>query len=190
MKFIKSYQIFESTDYKLKRELEKCFIYKYTLNEDGSVDCNQYVNLWGKKITAIPFKFNKIDGDFSITGNELAELKNCPKNIIGNFSCSLNKLTSLEYGPEYVDKSYNCSGNQLITLKGCIDMVYGDFYCQNNLLTSLEFCPMQVDGKFDCSDNKLEYIDKPIFIKGNLWCLGMFKTSPEFNGSCKNLIWR
>ncbi len=190
MKHIKSYKIFESTDNELNDRLKKFDISKYSINEDGSINCNQDIHLTDKYLHKIPFKFNTINGYFHVWNNLLTSLKNCPINIYGEFHCSHNQLTSLEYGPEYVGEDYWCYFNDLISLKGCVDEVYGDFECYNNKLTSLEFCPMQVEGNFDCSNNKLEYLDRSPFIKGNLYCKRMFKTKPEFNGYCKELIWR
>ncbi len=189
MKFIKSYKIFESTNLELKQKLSSFDINHYILNEDGSIDCDQNVNLNSLDLIEIPFKFNKISGYFGLHHNKLTSLKNCAKYIAHDFHCHYNKLLSLEYGPEYVGYSYYCDHNQLTTLKGCIDEVYGYFNCCDNKLSSLEFCPMQVEGAFNCSNNQLAELDRSPFIRGNLYCYGMFKIEPKFNGSCENLIW-
>ncbi len=190
MKFIKSYKIFESIDLELGNELSKFNITKYNLNEDGSIDCNQNVSIYNKNLNKIPFKFNKIDGIFTIVRNNIKSLKNCPVYVSIHFSCIENQLTNLEYGPEYVGENYNCSYNQLVTLKGCVEEVYLHLKCKYNKLTSLEFCPMEVEGDFDCSNNQLEFLDRSPLIKGDLSCQGMFKSKPEFNGHCENLYWR
>ncbi len=190
MKHIKSYKIFESIDLELEKELKRFKITDYILNENGSIDCNQSVNLTGHELNNIPFDFNKINGNFDINDNNLTSLKNCPKHISGWFGCSYNKLTSLEYGPGYVGDHYLCSHNKLITLKGCTDEIYDNFNCAVNQLKSLEFCPMQVEGYFNCSYNLLTELDRSPFIRKNLFCSGMFKTKPEFNGSCENLFWK
>ncbi len=184
MKFIKDIQNFI-----LDRKLKGFNITNYSLNEDGSIDCNQHVRLMLYDLNKIPFSFNKIYGYFDISNNKLNNLKNCAKYIEGHFGCNHNQLESLEFGPEYVGMYYSCYNNKLITLKGCVEEVYGDFDCANNKLTSLEFCPMEVEGIFNCSNNKLEYLDRSPFIKGNLYCRGMFKSEPEFNGYCYKLIW-
>ncbi len=187
---IKSYRIFESIDLELGKELKKYHIRNYSINEDGSVDCNQSVDLCSKKLNQIPFKFNKINGHFIVDINQLTSLKNCPKYINKWFDCSSNELASLEYGPEYIGGSYCCMNNELKTLKGCVEEVNANFNCYNNRLTSLEFCPMEVSGYFNCSNNRLEFLDRSPLIKGKLYCEGMFKTEPEFSGSCQELIWR
>ncbi len=189
MKYIKSYRIFESVDLQMQLNLKYYSIFKYVLNEDGSIDCNQNVTLIQENLYGIPFIFNKIDGSFDIFMNNLKSLINCPKYVDGQFICSNNLLKTLEYGPEYVGDRYNCSNNNLTSLKGCVEEVYENFDCYNNYLSSLEFCPMEVEGDFNCDDNRLEYLDRSPFIKGDLYCNRMFKTEPEFSGHCKKLIW-
>ncbi len=189
MKFIKSYKIFESFDKELCNRLQTFGIIQYSINEDGSIDCDQDVIMNSKRLNDIPFNFNKITGFFTIISNNIKSLKNCPKYISSDFDCPYNQLTSLEYGPEYVGRNYYCNNNQLITLKGCIEEVYGRFYCNNNLLTSLEFCPMDVNDDFDCSNNQLEYLDRSPLVKKDFICYGMFKSEPEFSGDCRKLLW-
>ncbi len=190
MKFIKSYQIFESKDKLLEYILKKFNIFYYTINEDGSMNCEQDIDLSYKYLTKIPIKFNRINGYFNIINNNLISLSNCPTYIEGVFECSFNLLTSLEFSPEYVGGNYYCNNNQLITLKGCVEEVYGSFNCKNNKLTSLEFCPMQVEGYFDCSYNKLTELDRSPFVRKEFYCGGMFKTEPIFNGFCEKLVWK
>ncbi len=190
MRFIKSYKIFESKNLELEEKLDKLQVIHYTINEDGSIDVDDDVYLDSENFgDTIPFNFNKVNGYFDIRNGSLKTLKNCPKYISRFFDCSYNKLESLEFGSEYVGGDYSCNENQLITLNGCVEEVYGDFECQHNKLTSLEFCPMQVEGDFDCSHNLLIELDRSPFIRKDLHCLGMFKTEPEFNGSCQKLYW-
>jgi hypothetical protein len=67
-----------------------------------------------------------------LSHENLTELPiNCPKKIIGWFTCSHNLLTNL---------------------KGCPEIVTGGFYCHNNKLTTLENGPKEVGG-FYCVEN-------------------------------------
>ncbi len=200
MKYLKSYKIFESIIIDLENELGKYGISEFIVNENGTLDIQGSVSMHHFKFNEIPFNFNKITGSFNINGNNLILLKHCPKYIGSWFNCSKNKLTSLEYGPEYVGDTYICSHNKLITLNGCVQEIhngkyiaantsFGGFDCSYNQLTSLEFCPMEVNGDFDCSYNQLVELDRSPFVRGNLWCYGMFKTKPIFNGDCKHVEW-
>ena len=83
----------------------------YTTNKDGSIDVDGSVWLNGNKLTEIPFKFNKVTGNFYCYDNYLTSLKNCPRWIGGGFSCWNNNLTTLDYFPDYVGNSFNCINN-------------------------------------------------------------------------------
>ena len=79
-------------------------------------------------------KFNKIDGNFICSNNQLTSLLGAPTTTNGNFICYNNKLTSLQHAPTTVD---------------------GDFICSNNQLTSLQHAPTTINGDFSCSRNKI-----------------------------------
>jgi len=132
----------------------------YTLNEDGSIDVDGDVNLRGMKLSKIPYKYNKVSG---------------------NFDCFRNNLTSLEGCPKYVGKSFDCSHNNLTSLEGCPDYVGGYFDCSRNLLTSLEFAPSKVGSEsFDCSHNNLTSLEgTPSYIRRFI-CDYNLLTSLEF----------
>ena len=97
----------------------------------------------------------KLDGDFSCSGNQLTSLKGGPQKVGRDFYCYRNKLTSLEGCPQKVDGDFYCSNNQLTSLEGGPREVGGDFYCHNNKLTGLISLPQKVGKDFDCSNNEL-----------------------------------
>ena len=74
----------------------------YTINSDETVDVDGSVNLSFKNIHRLEIQFNKIMGNFSISGNPLITMKGLPKYIEGTLSCNLTSLETLEYFPEYV----------------------------------------------------------------------------------------
>ena len=39
-------------------------IENYTINDDGTIDVNGYVNLYNKNLTKLPLKFRNVTGDF------------------------------------------------------------------------------------------------------------------------------
>ena len=102
-----------------------------TIDDNGFISCSGVVNLVSK-LSKLPVKFLKVDGDFY---------------------CSENQLTTLEGGPTSVGKWFDCSDNQLTTLEGGPKSVGGSFYCSNNKLTTLEGGPTSVGGYFDCFNN-------------------------------------
>ena len=134
---------------------EKYNITNYTVNDDGSIDVNDNVYLWGLDLVELPLTFNKVRG---------------------SFDCASNRLTSLKGSPKWVGGSFTCSSNKLTTLKGCPRWVGGWFHCYKNQLTSLEFSPDYVAGGFNCKSNKLtdNYCETEI--------LGYFYTTLEQDG--------
>ena len=158
-----------------REEIEKiCVkydIYDYTINEDGSIDVDNNVDLHPtNKFSELPLNFNIVTGRFDCGMNKLTTLKGCPKEVGLYFSCKENYLTSLEYGPTKVVGEYVCDMNRLTNLIGSPDSSNYDFSCKYNQLTSLEGCPTIASGDFDCRHNKidnLEYFPKEI---NNFYC--------------------
>ena len=123
-----------------------------TVNADGSLNVEGDVNLFHLGLKEILLKFNKVNG---------------------HFYCSWNQLTSLEGCPKKVGRNFNCAHNQLTSLKGCPKQVDGNFYCAINQLTSLEGCPEKVNGNFYCYGNKVifteEDVKKYCNVKGRIY---------------------
>jgi hypothetical protein len=115
-------------------------IVNYTINDDLSIDVDGYVDLHDKGLTKLPLKFNKVNGDFNCTFNNLKSLEGAPKEVNGDFYCYKNDLTSLE---------------------GASKEVTGNFYCSNNQLYSFYSLTIDVGGKFYYGEN-------PIACFGNL----------------------
>jgi hypothetical protein len=102
-------------------------ITNYTINTDGSIDVYGDVDLYGKELTELPLRFNRVDGYFHCGGNKLTSLKGSPRWVGGIFSCSYNNLTSLEFSPEYVGGWFGCEFNDL-TDNYCDTEIGGWFY--------------------------------------------------------------
>jgi len=135
-------------------------ITKYKFRPDGTLDVFQDVNLWGKYLTELPFKFGKVDGYFACNKNELKSLKGAPKVVNAHFDCSDNYLTSLKYAPNVINDYFNCSWNKLKSLEGAPKIMNGDFYCFNNKLKDLKGAPKVINGDFNCGwNNKLKSLD-------------------------------
>jgi hypothetical protein len=131
--------------------------YSWHKRSDGSYDVDGNVDLSDQKLKKIPWKFNKVTGDFYCYYNQLTSLEGCPKEVGGGFSCHYNQLTSLEGCPKEVGGHFYCHNNQLTSLEGCPKEVGGHFSCSYNQLTSLEGCPKEVGRDFCCHNNKKEF---------------------------------
>jgi len=80
----------------MEQELEKCIKGTYTLNEDGSIDVKGDVDLIRQNLNKIPFKFNKVNGNFWCSLNYLKSLKGSPKKVGKIFNCWDNKVQFTE----------------------------------------------------------------------------------------------
>src|SRR5574344_1249734 len=118
-------------------------ISNYHISEDFYVSVQGNVNLSEKlKGQKLPIKFDRIDGYFDISNNELPSLEGCPKIVMKDFNCSYNKLTSL----------FDCP------------VEVGDFDCSHNNLKNLSYGPKEVKGFYDCS------FGGPISVKEDYLC--------------------
>lgn len=159
-----------TTQEQIKEWLNKMKIYDFEIKDDLTVNVFSNVNLYGKKLQAIPIQFGFIEGSFLCGNNNLMTLKGCPHTINGNFSCASNQLTTLEDGPKIVTGQYYCMDNQLISLKGSPNTVYA-FNCSQNQLPSLEFGPNEVASEYICSNNQLTSLKySPKIIEEKFYC--------------------
>ncbi len=114
MKYLKLFESFEDID-KICREYK---IRNYTINSDGSIDVDDdYVNLSNKGLTKLPLKFNKINGIFDCSYNELTSLEGSPKEVNSTFYCYNNELTSFEFSPKIVRGGFDCDNNNIKTFE-------------------------------------------------------------------------
>jgi len=127
MRYLKLFESFEYINY-INNICWKYKIKDYTINPDGSIDVNDYVDLDNKKLTKLPIKFNKVNDYFSCSSNELTSLEGSPVEVNGNFLCHNNKLKSFEFTPK---------------------IIRGRFNCYNNIKT-FEYFPSYVKGYFSC----------------------------------------
>lgn len=88
--------------HRIEKILDDFNIVNYTINSDETIDVDGSVNLSFKNIHRLEIQFNKVSGNFSISGNPLTTMKGFPKYIEGTLNCNLTGLETLEYFPEYV----------------------------------------------------------------------------------------
>jgi hypothetical protein len=172
MKYLKLFESFNEEDIH-----SICKIYgirNYTINSDGSIDVHDDVNLFNKKLVKLPLNFNKVNGIFNCSWNELTSLEGSPKEVDGGFYCHENKLTSFEHCPEKINGNFSCSDNSLTSFEYCPKEIYGNFYCFSNKITSFDYLPFSIDGKFICYNN-------PIY---NIWLLFKDYSKIDFFNDC------
>jgi hypothetical protein len=145
-----------TTEFRTGQEIKDlCTKYRitdYQIRDDGSIDVDGVVSLFGLGDLKQPLAFNKVSGYFTYQQINLTTLEGCPKEVGTWFSCSWNKLTSLEHSPKVVGGNFYCGGNEYLTsLEGLENTYIGgklDVYdCRK--LYSLKGFPKKVDS-FDC----------------------------------------
>lgn len=167
MKHIKLFENFKDRS-KIKEELYRYGIEKYTINEDGIVDVDDDVNLSNRNLDRIPFKFGKVSGDFIIISNCLESLEGSPYYVGGEFACQFNKLKNLKGSPIEVSKN---------------------FYASRNNLESLDGMSLEIGGNFYCDNTSIKELDSVSNIEGYLYCDKDVDIS-KFRGYCKKIkIW-
>ena len=130
MKYLKLFESFENIN-------NICYEYSienYTINNDGSIDVDEDVNLHNLGLEKLPIKFNKVNGYFDCSENELTSLSGSPFEVNGDFKCHTNELTSFKYAPK---------------------IIRGNFDCEWNNIKSFEYFPSYVKRYFWCDDNPI-----------------------------------
>ena len=164
MKHLRKYKLFESNT-----EIDKiCRIYKiinYTINSDNSVDVDDNVILYNKRLESIPLNFNTVNGYFECGNNNLTSLKGCPVRVGNGFYCGWNKIESLQYSPQYVENgNFSCGWNKIESLQYCTELIRSNFSCSYNKLTSLEY-HQTVYGEFWCRYNQINTFENFYYYK-------------------------
>ena len=144
MRYLKLFESFEDID----EICRKYRIENYTINSDGSIDVDDNVKLCNKKLTKLPLKFNKVNGYFDCSSNNLTTLEGSPKEINGDFWCRINYLTSFEFVPKIIRGSFNCSYNNVKTFEYFPNFVKNIFDCGYNPIFEVWILFMD-DGKIE-----------------------------------------
>ena len=111
----------------IKYICEQYNITHYVINSDLSIDVDGDVVISNMFLTKIPIRFNRVNGDFNCSYNNLTDLENSPKYVNGFFNCSFNKIKSLENAPIVVSGHFFCIINSL-TDNYCETEIGGCFY--------------------------------------------------------------
>src|SRR5574343_1535271 len=129
MKYLKLFESFDKS--KIDEICNQYKIKDYTINPDGSIDVNKYVDLYLKSLIKIPLRFNKVNS-FDCSANKLTSLEGSPIEVNGNFYCNGNKLESFEYAPKIIRGIFDCRSNNIKTFEYFPSYVKIFFICNNN----------------------------------------------------------
>jgi len=129
MKYLKLFESFDESE--IHKICKQYNIENYTINPDGSIDVDRFINFYDKKLVNIPLKFNKVNGWFDCSFNKLTSLEGTPKEV-NDFYCRYNKLTSFKGAPKIIRGIFNCTDNNIKTFEYFPSYVGGHFYCVSN----------------------------------------------------------
>ena len=97
---ITSFKLFES-NLEIEKICKELGIKNFQI-VDGLVNVLGDVDISDRKLTKIPVKFGRVEGDFYCYYNQLATLEGSPQEVGGNFLCENNQLTTLEGSPQII----------------------------------------------------------------------------------------
>lgn len=122
----------------------------FTILNNNTVDVPSDVRLSNSlgNLLKLPLKFNKVDGHFDISDNELNSLDGCPEYVKGDFIAHKNELSSLKGSPKEVD---------------------GNFIVLQNNINSLKYSPLLIKGDFICSHNPIQDLDDLNSVEGYIF---------------------
>ena len=141
-------------------------------NPDGSWDVDGDVYIGGYGLDELPFKFNRVGGNFNCRYNLLKDMRNVPRIIGGSFNIECNLIESLIDGPVVVGGIYNCSVNPLTSLEHIPREIKEHLFCIDCKLTSLKHCPDVVGMDFLCHGNPITTFPELLTVKvGGRWGL-------------------
>ncbi len=113
----------------------------YTLDEDGTINVSDILDLKGQQLMQLPDMRHVCTQGLDISETQLKSLKGCPETIGGSFNCSHTPLESLEDGPQVVNGAYYACNTNIRNLKGVAQEVSGSFDFDTSKLESLEGAP-------------------------------------------------
>ncbi len=161
MKYLKSYQLFESVDpskYLTEEQirfLDRGCKFNDIRDSKWTFDpVQRLVNVEGPfgvttyDVGQMPVNFGKVTGSFFMQGKGFHTLEGCPREVGGSFKCTGNELDSLYGAPERVAGDFDCRSCGLESLEGGPEYVGGEFSAGDNPIKSLKGSPKEVGGNF------------------------------------------
>lgn len=143
---------------KITQWLERHSVANFTVNEDNTVNVAGDCRLTGLMFKRIPFKFGKVDGDFTLSGGHLETLEGCPTSVGGDVFIIHTVITSLVGLPNEIGGNCSVAHNKKVaSLEGIPAKINGSFSAEGcTSLVSLKGIHKilkEVDGDLDFSSS-------------------------------------
>lgn len=157
--------------------LDKMMINNYTINDDLTIDVDGTVNLDGKGLDSLPYKFGYVKDYFTCERNALQDMTNMPHTVGKDWHVSDNNIVSLVGMPKVLGKTINFKHNQVTSFEGIAPDFKETIDARDNHLKTLDNLPLSF-GSLLCEDNPFEFTNRIIHhlprLKENLACNGEF----------------
>ncbi len=120
--------------------LNKNNVKNFEITQDNEINVKGPVNLAAKleNLSKLPVVFNKVEGNFDISDNELTSLEGCPKVVLKDFICLKNEIKTLKGSPKQVDGNFIIIHNHINSFKHSPKIVKGDYICSHNPAKNLD----------------------------------------------------
>ena len=129
----------------------------YIINNDGSIDIFNNLNLLGNGVEKFPkyINFNYIKGNCTICYFKVDSITGILKNIGGYLNFMNTNLKRIDFLPEILTElpanyaggnGYAFSNNKLITLEGLPEILNCSLWINNNPFKTLRYLPKKING--------------------------------------------
>lgn len=105
---------------------------KIVYADNGDTNYDGDIDLRSMGLDEIPIKFDKVFGNFYVSGNKLKTLKNSPKFVGGDFRFGFNLIEDLKYSPCIVSGNFYAAYNKISSLDGIPRIIGKNIYLHKN----------------------------------------------------------
>ena len=161
----------------LERDLDKQFVEDYGLIENGELTVQfdevlGNVKLFDAQLTSLKNSPKKVQGDFSIGGNDITSFEGSPEEVGGRFYASrcYKPIPNLKGITQKVGAGYDFNSSGIESLEGLPEVIAGPLSVTNTSIKSFEGGPKRFNNK--------RSIDREIYCR-NCNTLESFKGVPE-----------
>jgi hypothetical protein len=141
-------ELFEEEEEKVdaKFEIESWLfdnkVQAWVVNDDLSINVDGSVIIEQKLLKSLPYKFNRVNGAFSVYRNDLKSMENCPSYVgRGDFSVEANyKIKDFKGSPRVVNGDYSIIDTSITSFHDIhkhIDTINGDLLINQRVKDSV-----------------------------------------------------
>jgi hypothetical protein len=100
--------------------------------DNGDINYDGDIDLRSLGLDEIPIQFDKVFGNFYLSGNKIKSLKNSPKFVGGDFRFGFNLIEDLNYSPCIISGNFYGAYNNISSLHGIPRIIGRNIYLHKN----------------------------------------------------------